>query len=263
MFSVDSYLACIGFTGSADPSTGTLRELHKRHLIAIPFNNAERASQGTASLKDVDVDLDVAFDRVVRDRRGGVCFELNGLFRELLRELGFDVAILSAGVRGPGGTFGPDLEHMFLGVRLDGDLWLADVGFAGPGYLEPLRVTDQVQEQHGCQYRVIADGGYYVVDRWTRTGGWRAVYRFRDRPRSLTEWNGTGAATPTDDPGWNWEGELVAADTVIQARSFDSGQMVLIGKRYVKVDDGREEVRVLLSPADHDSVTQLILGRGR
>ncbi|HEX2316818.1 MAG TPA: arylamine N-acetyltransferase [Thermomonospora sp.] len=259
MFSVDSYLATLGYSGPLEPTSKTLRELQRRHLMTIPFDNSGRVDQGTASLKDVDIDLDEAFGRVVTERRGGVCFELNGMFNRLLKELGFQTMFLGAGVRGPGGTYGPDLEHMFLGVRIGEELWLGDVGFAGPGFIDPLQVTDGVQEQYGCQYRVFGADGYHVVERKTRTGDWQGVYRFREQPRRLAEWVEDGGDKPEED-GWNWEGELVAADTVIRARSFETGQMVLVGRRLVRVDDGEEQVRVLVKPEDYQAVVDEILG---
>jgi amide synthase len=261
MFSVESYLSSIGYTGSTEPTPDTLRELQRRHLISIPFDNSATAGEGTAVLNDVDVDLDATFERVVVQRGGGVCFELNGLFRKLLLELGFQVDYMSAGVRGPGGTFGPDLEHMFLGTRLDGRLWLTDVGFAGPGFVDPVLVSEEVQEQYGCQYRVLSQDGYHVVERKAQGSDWAAVYRFKDQPRSLSEWDGSGGNPDSEDDAWNWEGELIAAGTIIQARSFDNGQMVLVGKRYVRVDGGHEAVKVLINPDDYKKISAHILGK--
>ncbi|MEV6554036.1 arylamine N-acetyltransferase [Streptomyces sp. NPDC051597] len=261
MFAVDAYLAALGYTGSRDLTPETLRDLQKRHLVAIPFNNALRTDQGTQSVADADIDLDAAFASVVEKGSGGVCFELNGLFRKLLIELGFQVEHLSAGVRGPGGTFGPDLEHMLLGVRLDGDLWLVDVGFAGPGFLEPLRVGDGIQHQYGVDYQVVPQDGYFAVKRRIRDADWQDVYRFKDQARDLSEWSAAAEAAADGEDAWNWEGELVAADTVIRARSFEQGQRVLVGRRLLTVDDGRETVKVLITPEAYEEAVQRILGQ--
>ncbi|MFK0152847.1 arylamine N-acetyltransferase [Streptomyces sp. NPDC090499] len=80
-------------------------------------------------------------------RTPGVCFELGRLFSRLPQDLGFEVQFLSAGVCGPDGKFGPDLQHLFHCVHHQGDVWLVDVGFSGPSFLEPLRVSADVQEQ--------------------------------------------------------------------------------------------------------------------
>jgi amide synthase len=261
MFSIESYLSSLGYTGSTEPTVDTLRALHSLHLTMLPFDNSGHTEEGTSVLDKVDVDLDATFESTVLQRRGGVCFELNGMFRMLLTAMGYRMDILSAGVRGPGGTFGPDLEHMFLGAHIDGDLWLVDVGFAGPGYVEPLLVTEGVQSQLGCDYRITKQDGYFVVNRKTQNGEWAAVYRFTKQARTLAEWQSGGADPGSDDDAWNWEGELVAAGTVIRARSFQGGQMVLVGKRYLRVDEGVEKVRVLINPDEYRTVTEHILGR--
>lgn len=263
MFSVDTYLAKLGYTGRRDATLDTLRELHKRHLITIPFDNGAHSKRGTEVLNAVDIDVDTTFDSIVMaHERGGVCFELSGLFRRLLQDLGFDVVVLSAGVRGASDEFGPDLEHLFLGVRLDGANWLVDVGFAGPSFLEPLRLGPGIQSQYGCDYRIEEQDGYHVLSRRPRGADWQAVYRLRWQPRSFTEWTATGRAPSNeDDPGWNWAGQMVAAGTVIRGRSFDNGQMVLVGRRYVRVEDGRDQVRVLIDNTEFSSVVDEILAR--
>ncbi|MDG4800224.1 arylamine N-acetyltransferase [Micromonospora sp. WMMD980] len=258
MFTVASYLSAIGYSGPVEPTAQTLRELHKRHMVTVPFDNSQRADLGTAVLNDVDVDIDGSFDRVVARRNGGVCFELSGMFRRLLIELGYEVLRLSSGVRGPSGAFGPDVEHMFLAVPLDGQTWLVDVGFAGPGFVEPVLLSEQEQEQHGVRYRVTGRDGYHVAERKTRNGDWQDIYRFTLRPRTLADWDGAG---DTDADGWNWDGEIIAASTVIRARATDTGQLVLVGKRLVKVDDGVETVRVLIDPVEYKTVVADILGR--
>jgi amide synthase len=258
MFTVASYLSAIGYSGSADLTVRTLRELHKRHMTTVPFDNSQRADLGTAVLNDVDVDIDASFERVIARRDGGVCFELSGMFRRLLLELGYDVVRLSSGVRGPSGAFGPDMEHMFLAVRLDGQVWLVDVGFAGPGFIEPVLLSEQEQEQYGVLYRVTDRDGYHVAERRTRSGSWQDIYRFTLQPRTLADWDGAG---DPDADGWNWDGEIIAASTVIRARATENGQLVLVGKRLVKVDDGVETVRVLIDPVEYKTVVADILGR--
>lgn len=260
MFNVASYVAHLGYAGPLDPTLATLRELHRRHLITVPFDNTRHAPKGLAVWDEVETDPDVLFDDLVTGGRGGVCHELNGLFRTLLRELGYDVVVLSAGVRGPDGRFGPDLEHMLNGVRLGEDLWLVDVGFVGPSFTEPLRASDEVQPQNGFDHRVVEADDYHVVQRRGRAGTWVDVYRVRLRPRTLAEWVGFSSRVE-EGTEWYWEGEAIGRGTVIQGRSFDGGQKILIGKRYVESSDGREQMRVLVDPAAHAAAVDDILRR--
>jgi len=255
MFNVASYLDKIGYSGPVKPTVATLRELQKRHLMRIPFDNTLNADakRGFDVLNDVDIDVDAIFDAIVTYGRGGVCYETNGLFRRLLGEVGYDVRILGAGVIQVNREFGPDLEHIFNCVHLDGDIWLADVGLAGPSYLEPLRLTDEVQEQYGCQYRIVEQDGYHLIQRRPQAADWSPMYRFVLKYRDIAEW---AALVPklVDFPV-----EVALVGTRIHSRAFDTGQWVLIGKRFLTVDNGKEELRVLADRAKYADVVRQIL----
>ncbi|WP_242902339.1 arylamine N-acetyltransferase family protein [Actinomadura terrae] len=252
-FDVDTYLKALDHRGPTAPTLRTLRSLHHRHLATFPYDSALNAGRGTALWAGVDIDLDAVFDAIVLGGRGGVCYELSGLFRALLRELGFEVGVFGAGIRQMDGSFGPDLEHIFNHVRLDGEVYLADVGFVGPSYLEPLRLAPEVQRQHGTRFRVVPADGYQVVERAGRSGTWQPVYRFRDRPRDLAEWQAPSAELEA------FARELAGAAVLVRGRSFATGQRVLIGKRLLTVDGGDETVRVLTDPAEHERVVADIL----
>src|SRR5215204_6406364 len=99
----------------------SLSALHEAHLHAVPFENLSIHSN-----ERVQLDIAWLFDKLVTRRRGGFCYELNGLFAELLRALGHRVDLLAARVLGPDGALGIPFDHMCL--RVD-DVWLADVGF--------------------------------------------------------------------------------------------------------------------------------------
>lgn len=260
MFDAETYLSRLGHSGPREPTADLLRELQKSHLMLIPFDSVQYSGQGMTVLNNADIDVDAAFDRIVRNGHGGACYDLNGLFRRLLEELGFDVMIMSAAMPGPDGGFGLDIEHMFNGVRLDPDLWLVDVGFPGPSYIEPIRLTDAVQEQYGNQFRIVPRDGYQVLERRGQQGGWSPVYRFHVQRRELAEWKAT--TDLSSDDGWNWEGEEVAAGTVIRGRSFESGQMILIGRRLTIVDDGHTQVRTLVDTAEYERTLRHILRKG-
>lgn len=244
MFSVPDYFDRLGWAGPAPVDLPTLRELHRRHLMEIPFDNSLNFDRGIAIWGDVDPDMDVVFDEVVRDRRGGVCFELNGLFRTLLRRLGFTVDVVSAGVRQADGRYGPDLEHMFSTVTLDGSRWLVDVGYAGPSYLEPLRLSGEIQEQYGVRYRLVEEDGHQVLHRSTEEIADEVVYRSTLHPRSMREWDGPPKGLV------DFARALTHAGTVVRSRAFDGGQRILIGRRLLSVDHGHQQVRVVVKADD-------------
>src|SRR4029078_1950800 len=89
----------------------TLRALHLAHMLAVPFENLNIGMGWPIVLDEAAL-----FDKVVARRRGRFCYALNGLFAALLRNLGFQVTRLSAGVARPDGGFGPEFDHLNLVV---------------------------------------------------------------------------------------------------------------------------------------------------
>ncbi|MYS40282.1 acetyltransferase [Streptomyces sp. SID5998] len=260
MFDLDHYLSVLGHTGPVPaPTAETLRLLHKRHLMTVPFDNFLNGERGTAIWDGVDIDVDAVYQEVIVGGRGGVCYELNGLFRALLTRLGYEVVVLSAGVRGPDGSYGPDMEHLFNGVRIDGEWYLADVGYSGPSLIEPVRVSAEPQEQYGTAFRVREDDdGFHYLERRPRDGAWGVVHRFRLRPRAFSEW------LDADHPELDAYARMLSAHvTYIRGRALENGQMTLTGRRLLIVEDGRERVRVLVKADDFEAALDDILLRTR
>ena len=166
---IDTYLARLGYDGPREPSAELLRELHVRHLLNIPFENLDIHWK-----RPIVVDVDRFLHKILAERRGGFCYELNGAFAALLRALGFDVKLLSARVTTANGELGPDFDHMTLLV--DGE-WIADVGF-GDSSLVPLRIDG------------TPEGNYRVLDAQYQSlhgDEWRTEYVFTMQPRELRE----------------------------------------------------------------------------
>src|SRR5574341_1574684 len=147
-----AYLERIAYSGSREPNLQTLQTLHRAHLLAVPFENLD-IHLG----RPIVLDQDKLFEKIVLERRGGFCYECNGLFGALLREMGFQVTLLSARVRiSDGSGFGPEFDHLVLRVEL-GEPWLADVGYGG-GFREPLRLVENLEQVQGWSvYRLLRD----------------------------------------------------------------------------------------------------------
>lgn len=150
-----AYLKRIGFYGTARPDLETLRGLQEAHVRTVPFENLDVQLR-----RPVGLDIDTCFEKIVRRRRGGWCYELNGLLGWALREIGFDVTRTSAGVRHD--RFG-DVQmgnHLCLLVRIDRP-YLVDVGFGG-SLSQPLPL--KASEHHHSPYRITlthGDNGYW------------------------------------------------------------------------------------------------------
>src|SRR5579862_2903873 len=179
MFDLDAYLARIGLSG-----TPSLAELHRAHLVSIPFENLDPRAGRPVSLEPGDLAA-----KLVRAGRGGYCFEQNLLLKTALEALGAEVDLLLARVRvgAPPGTLRPR-SHLVLRVRAEGAEWHADVGFGNGSLLEPLPfgVVEREFEQAGWSFRVRPEGELLVLQTFA-DGGWIDVYAFSPEPVPLID----------------------------------------------------------------------------
>jgi len=180
---IQAYLDRIGCQGPLAPTAETLCALQVAHLQTVPFENLSiHAGQ------PIVLDTDSLFEKVVVQRRGGFCYELNGLFAGLLRALGFTVGMLSAEVARADGSFSPEYDHMALLVTL-ADRWLADVGF-GDSFREPLRLDERGEQDQGDRtYRIEEDAPFFIVlQRQGADGPWERQYRFTLQPHEFPDY---------------------------------------------------------------------------
>src|SRR5216117_4266864 len=177
-----AYLERIGYRARIRPGPDVLHGLHWKHLLSIPFENLD-IHLG----KPIILSEEAFYDKIIRQDRGGFCYELNGLFATLLDELGFKVSMLSARVARKGGGFSPNFDHMTLLVQLEHP-WLVDVGF-GDSFTEPKRLDmSGPQVDRGRQYRLTRRDGWTLLSRRPKGNGvWEPQYLFSLRPRKLEE----------------------------------------------------------------------------
>jgi len=203
---VQAYLQRINYQGSLTPgshlsgldrpnldrpSIELLRALHRAHMFTVPFENLDIGLG-----RKIICDQGRILYKIVNEHRGGFCYELNGAFAALLRELGFHVNLLSARVAREDGSHGPEFDHLTLRVDLD-EPWLADVGF-GEGFLEPLRLESRGEHpQNGRVYRLTdltsaglpSEDGVLALEAMVEDK-WKRQYVFTLQPRELSEFAG-------------------------------------------------------------------------
>lgn len=161
-FALAPYFDRIGYPVPDIPSLENLIKLHRHHVMAIPFENLDIHYPQTILLEE-----DRFFDKIVRRRRGGFCYEQNGLLFEVLQQLGYHSFLISARVyQVEDAEFGPPDAHVAIIVEINEERWLVDVGF-GSSFPEPLRlVTNQPQEQDGVMYVInSSEDATLVLDR--------------------------------------------------------------------------------------------------
>ncbi|MFC4062519.1 arylamine N-acetyltransferase [Planomonospora corallina] len=173
LLDLDAYLRRIGRPVPAAPTVESLRELHRAHVTAIPFENLD-------VLLDRGVRLDIGSiqAKLVESRRGGYCYEHNLLFAAVLERLGYRVTRLLARV-GPLGERRRPRTHAMLLAEAGGTRHLVDVGFGGEGLLEPLPFADGAVSQVGpWSWRLGRAGDEWVLST-LRPDGWAELYAFR------------------------------------------------------------------------------------
>lgn len=174
MLDLDTYLKRLGYSSAPPPTLETLRELQFRHTAEFPFETLS-----TMLRVPVPVDPPAVQDKLLRQGRGGYCFELNQLFLLLLQALGFE----ARGLTGRVVMGGPEdaqtaRTHMLVLVTLDGVRYIADVGFGGMVPTGPLLLDSEAEQATPHEpYRLSLVDGTYTL-RALVDGSWRAMYLF-------------------------------------------------------------------------------------
>jgi N-hydroxyarylamine O-acetyltransferase len=174
-----AYFERIGVEPPASIDGEALRTLHRAHQLTVPFENLSIHLGEPILLGEADL-----VDKVVRRRRGGFCYELNGAFALLLEASGARVRRVAARVYGEDGL-GPPFDHLALVVGpADGSgPWLADVGF-GSHSTYPLHAASREDQADPAGTFRLADAGDGDVD-VLRDG--KPQYRIESRPRGLAD----------------------------------------------------------------------------
>ncbi len=183
LLDTSAYLQRINYDGPLSRNAETLRKLQVAHLCSVPFENLSIHAGEPIVLHE-----EALFEKIVLRRRGGFCYELNGLFAALLRNLGFDVAMLSASVMNTRGEFGPEFDHMTLLITLK-ERWLVDVGF-GDSFREPLLLDSRGEQiQDSRSFRIDAsDHDRLILLRRDKGGEWGIQYRFSLQPHVYADY---------------------------------------------------------------------------
>jgi N-hydroxyarylamine O-acetyltransferase len=235
---IKAYLERINYDGPLEPAAETLRGLHRAHMLAVPFENLDIHLDRRILLEDAAL-----FSKIVGGRRGGFCYEMNGLFAALLKALGFRVNMLSAGVTREDGSFGPPFDHMTLLVHLD-KRWLADVGF-GDSFREPLLLDDRDEQmQDGFAYRIDDDGESLTLRRRGDDGLWKDQYRFTLRPYQYADYQEMCHYHQTSQ-------ESPFTRRRVCTRATDDGRITLSDMRLIITRGGHQEEQLLESDDEY------------
>lgn len=219
-FNLAAYLDRIGYDGPVEPTPGVLGSLHRLHPAAIAFENLDPFLG-----RPVELDLSTLQRKLVRDGRGGYCFEHNLLFMAALEAMGFAVSGLAARILwGQPEDAITARSHMLLRLELDGRTWLADVGFGGLTQTAPLLLESGLEQETPHEtFRIVETEGYYRLQA-NVDGEWRTTYRF-DLQQQFPVDYAVGNYFVSTNPASHF------LSTVIAARALPDRRLALRGNR--------------------------------
>ena len=234
-----AYLTRLGVAAPEAPTLTALVALHRAHLMTVPFESLDIALG-----RPIRLDLGSLLSKVVEARRGGYCYELNGLFAALLRHLGYAVDLVSARVMTADGELTDPFDHMALLVTspaLRGRV-LADVGF-GDGFIKPLPLrASWMAHERGKEVGLVREGDDWHYRERAGGGEWRTQFVFTTTPHRLADFEPRNVWQQTSPQSHFTRGPVVS-------RLTSTGRVTLSGRRLVTTTRGcRDEV--VLDEAD-------------
>ena len=177
---VRAYLKRIGYDKPLRLDIESLYGLHRTHLLTVPFENLDIHLGEPIQLCE-----QALWEKIILRKRGGFCYELNGMFAWLLKQTGFEVTYLNGRVYNSAGKRGREFDHLTLLVKIPAveQSWLADVGF-GDSFFEPLHFGYDGEQAQGLRaYRLEPASDGYDLLRRDFDGKWERQYFFDLQPR--------------------------------------------------------------------------------
>lgn len=244
-----SYLRRINYNRVIFRDIASLRALHQQHVFNVPFETLDIHNKVPIILS-----IESLFQKVILDKRGGYCYELNTLFHRLLSICGFKVSMISGRILHRSG-YGREFEHMALMVELDGQRWLVDVGY-GDFSLQPLAIQPgEVQSDGRTFYQImdhiVVDGKEYLgAAKWNDSKQtFKIEYIFTLTPRTLGDFAAMNHFHQTSS-------ESHFAKSMICSLPIPNGRISMINNKLIKTENGQKQVKPVLSEEHREKILE-------
>jgi N-hydroxyarylamine O-acetyltransferase len=239
----EKYLQRIGIENLVIPvNAESLRKLQKRHLLNVPFENLDIHWK-----RPILLDTSKFFQKVVEEKRGGFCYELNGLFNEFLGELGFQTRLVSARVSDGQGGFSREYDHLAIIVEIGEAEYLADVGF-GAFTAEPLSLTADTEQTDETGTFVVKsyDEDYLEVAK-KGADAWQSEYIFNSTGRNLAEFSEMCRFHQTSPESHFTRGKVCSL-------MLENGRKTLTDKKFIETRNGEKSETDVSSEEEFDEI---------
>lgn len=234
---LQTYLDRIAYAGPLEAKLETLRAVHRAHLFAVPYENLDIHLGRRLTLEVQD-----AYRKIVLNRRGGWCFEMNGLLAWALERIGFRVTCLSASVNRAVLGEAAEGNHLVLRVEVGSQAFMADVGF-GDGLLEPIPLESGTHVQDGFTFSLEMDGPRWVFRK--HEGGGPGGFDFGLRAHRLEDFAERCAWLQTSS-------ESGFVRTTVCQKATPAGFLTLRGARLTTSGPRGESSRLLESAPEFE-----------
>lgn len=249
---IQTYLERIGYDKPTRPDNETLHELHLAHMLTVPFENLDIHLGNPIQLTE-----QALWNKLIVHKRGGFCYELNGMFTWLLKSIGFDVTYLNGRVYNDEGTsHGREFDHLTLLVTIPGESshWLADVGF-GDSFIKPLKFEfnrDQAQGLRAFRLEEVGSG----IDLWRLDfdGVWRRQYFFDLQPRNFPSDYEASCYYHQTSPNSSF------TQNRIISRATPDGRITLNSKKLIVTSNGQKETHRVKNDAEYQELLKTHIG---
>ncbi len=210
------------------PNLKNLKLLQKHHLLSIPFENLDIHLKNPINLNANDF-----YTKIIENKRGGFCYELNGLFYKLLNQIGFESQMLSARVHIEDRKFGEEYDHLAILTKLGGQEYLVDVGF-GDFTAEPIKfVLDIEQEDANGTFLIRKFDDEYLEVVKKSENEWDSEYIFKNLKRNLQEFAGMCSYHQTSTNSHFTKGKVCSVMT-------EDGRKSLTDKKFITTLNGKK-----------------------
>ena len=232
-FSLTDYLHRIDYTGTPKADIETVERMMRRHLFSVPFENLDVQAGKIVSLVPEDI-----VEKIVGRKRGGYCYEVNGLFAMALESLGISYRFVAARP-----MFYPARRprtHMALVLTLDGERWLCDLGFGSYGMRAPMRLSaldEEIAQDDDTFMLTLGEDGFYLL-RAKVDGQWTNQYAFDLSPQEWVDFVPANYLNSTHP-------DAIFVRMTVAVLMTEAGRKILGGDSLKIVAHGRTEKRTV------------------
>jgi N-hydroxyarylamine O-acetyltransferase len=231
------YLSRIDYRGITEATLTVLSGLQLAHLLHIPFENLDIHNK-------IKLDLDKSYEKVVMQKRGGFCYELNSIFFQLLKTIGFNVKMVSARVFSDKKTYGAEFDHMAIIAKIEDADYLVDVGF-GEFAFHPLKIElNREQGDPRGKFMIIeGDENYLIVMKKNAEGEFIPEYKFSMIERKLQDFLGMCEYHQTNPMSHFTQKRICSLATM-------DGRITISDYNFKTTSNGQVEERILADEAE-------------